>query len=55
MIEPTKTTTNTAIIILTPSIQSFEGSSDNVAPKIVDTIAHTINILTIKSSKDSHT
>ena len=41
--------------ILTPSIQSLEGSSEKVQPNTIDTIAATIKILTIKSFKASHT
>ena len=44
-----------ATIILTPSIQSFEGSSDKVHPKTIWTTAHTIKILTIISSSASQT
>ena len=41
--------------ILTPSIQSFEGSSENVHPNTIETMAATIKILTIKSFKASQT
>ena len=41
---------NKTIIILTPSIQSLEGSSDyKVQPKIISIIAQIIKILTIIS------
>ena len=53
--DPTRTTTKTATTILTPSIQSLEGSSEKRTPKRIDTIAATIKILTIKSLRASHT